>query len=39
MGFDKAALEQIAATLAERRKISLAPLFRPEEVVPANKPG
>ncbi len=39
MGFDKKDLERIAADLAERRKISLAPLFRPDEVVPANKPG
>ncbi len=39
MGFDKKDLETIAAHLAERRKISLAPLFRPDEVVPANKPG
>jgi peroxiredoxin len=39
MGFDKKDLETIAADLAERKKISLAPLFRPDEVVPANKPG
>ena len=39
MGFDKKDLESIAAYLAERRKISLAPLFRPDEVVPSNKPG
>jgi peroxiredoxin len=39
MGFDKKDLETIAAELAERKKISLAPLFRPDEVVPANKPG
>src|SRR6266581_9809368 len=39
MGFDKKDLETIAAELAQRRKISLAPLFRPDEVVPANKPG
>ena len=39
MGFDKKDLETIAAYLAERKKTSLAPLFRPEEVVPANKPG
>ncbi len=39
MGFDKKDLEAIAAHLAERRKISLAPLFQPGEVVPANKPG
>jgi len=39
MGFDKKDLETIAAELAQRKKISLAPLFRPDEVVPANKPG
>jgi len=39
MGFDKKDLEKIAANLAERKKISLAPLFRSDEVVPANKPG
>jgi len=38
-GFDKKDLETIAAHLAERRKISLTPLFRPDEVVPVNKPG
>jgi peroxiredoxin len=39
MGFDKKDLETIAGTLAECNKISLAALFRPDEVVPANKPG
>src|SRR6267154_282044 len=39
MGFDKKDLEAIAANLAERKKIALAPLFRPDEIVPANKPG
>jgi len=39
MGFDKKDLEAIAGHLAERKKISLTPLFRPDEVVPANKPG
>jgi peroxiredoxin len=39
IGFDKKDLESISAELAERKKISLAPLFRPDEVVPANKPG
>jgi peroxiredoxin len=39
MGFDRKDLETIAAELAERRKLVLAPLFRPDEVVPANKPG
>ncbi len=39
MGFDKKDLETIAAQLAEKRKIALTPLFRPDEIVPANKPG
>ena len=39
MGFDKKDLETIASELAERRKISLTPLFRPDEVIPINKPG
>jgi peroxiredoxin len=39
MGFDKKDLEAIAANLAERKRIAFAPLFRPDEVVPANKPG
>src|SRR6266849_7985229 len=39
VGFDRKDLETIAANLAERKKISLAPLFRPDEVIPANKPG
>jgi hypothetical protein len=39
MGFVKADLERIAAELAERRKITPSPLFRPNESVPANKPG
>jgi peroxiredoxin len=39
VGFDKKDLETIAAELAQRRKIALAPLFRPDEVVPINKPG
>jgi peroxiredoxin len=39
MGFDKKDLETITAELAQRRKIALAPLFRPDEVVPINKPG
>lgn len=38
-GFDKAALEKIGAELAQHQKISCAPLFRPDEVVPAFKPG
>jgi hypothetical protein len=39
MGFDKKDLETIASELAERRNIALTPLFRPDEVIPANKPG
>ena len=38
-GFDKTDLETIAKVLAERRKIAPAALFRPDENVPANKPG
>jgi len=38
-GFDKKDLETIARELAERRKIAAAALFRPDEKVPANKPG
>jgi peroxiredoxin len=39
MGFVKGDLERIAAELAERRQIAPSPLFRPNESVPANKPG
>jgi len=39
MGFNKKDLETIAAQLAERRKIALTPVFRPDEVIPTNKPG
>lgn len=39
MGFVKNDLERIATELAERRKIASSPLFRPNESVPANKPG
>jgi len=39
MGFDKKDLETVATHLAERRKIALTALFRPDEVIPANKPG
>ena len=38
-GFDKKDLETIAAQLAERKKMARTPLFRPDEVVPDNKPG
>jgi peroxiredoxin len=39
MGFSKDDLEKIAVELAQYRKLSAAPLFRPDEVVPAYKPG
>ena len=39
MGFDKKRLESIAATLAERKKMVHAPLFRANESVPELKPG
>ena len=39
MGFDKAALEKITQELAQHEKIASAPLFLPDEVVPAYKPG
>jgi peroxiredoxin len=39
MGFDKKDLESIAKELAERKKIAPAALFRPDESVPAHKPG
>ena len=39
MGFDKKDLESIAAALAERKKIAPAALVRPDESIPANKPG
>jgi peroxiredoxin len=39
MGFEKKALEDIAAALAERRKIAAAALFLPSESVPAHQPG
>lgn len=38
-GFNKNELEAIAAELSERRKIPPAALFRPDESVPANRPG
>lgn len=39
MGFDKAALEKIVNELAQQQKVSVAPLFLPDEIVPAFKPG
>jgi peroxiredoxin len=38
-GFNKKDLEVIAAELSQRHKISLSALFRPDESVPANRPG
>lgn len=39
LGFDKAGLEAIAGTLAERRQVAPAPVFFANEQVPAHKPG
>jgi peroxiredoxin len=39
MGFNKAELESVAATLAEWKGIAKTPLFRPDEKIPAQKPG
>jgi peroxiredoxin len=39
MGFDKKALEDIGAALAERKRMAPAALFRADEKVPAHKPG
>lgn len=39
MGFSKGDLEAIANILADRRRISRAPVFRPNEAVPEYKPG
>jgi peroxiredoxin len=39
MGFDKAALEKMTAALESSAKLPAKPLFRPEEVIPAYKPG
>jgi peroxiredoxin len=39
MGFNKGDLETIAEALAERRKLTPIPLFRPDESVPAQRPG
>jgi peroxiredoxin len=39
LGFTKKDLEAIAAGLSERQKIPPAALFRPDESVPANRPG
>lgn len=39
MGFEKKRLESLAATLAERKKITSTPLFRANDGVPEFKPG
>jgi peroxiredoxin len=39
LGFNKKDLEAIAAELSQRHKIPLSALFRPDESVPANRPG
>ena len=39
VGFDKKGLEDIGALLAERKQTAPAALFRPDEKVPAHKPG
>jgi peroxiredoxin len=39
IGFNKKDLETVAAELSERGKMPAAALFRPDESVPANRPG
>jgi len=39
VGFGKAEIESIADTLADRRNIKRAPVFRADESIPAHKPG
>jgi peroxiredoxin len=39
MGFDRKDLEAVAAELSQRHKIPPSALFRPDESVPANRPG
>ena len=39
MGFDKNDLETIGSELAQRQKIPATALFKPDEPVPAHKPG
>jgi peroxiredoxin len=39
LGFNKKDLEAIAAELATRQKFPSAPLFRPNESIPDNRPG
>jgi peroxiredoxin len=39
VGFGRAEIESIANTLADRRNITRAPVFRSDESIPAHKPG
>jgi|SRR5439155_2780251 len=39
VGFGKAEMESIANALADRRNITRAAVFRPDESIPAHKPG
>ncbi len=39
LGFNKKNLEAIGAEISERQKMPPAPLFRPDESVPDNRPG
>lgn len=39
MGFNKYDLEKIASELADRKRMPRAPLFQPNESVPAERPG
>jgi peroxiredoxin len=39
MGFDKNELETVGSELAHRKKVSVTALFKPNESVPAHKPG
>ena len=39
MGFDKKGFEDIGASLAERKRLAPVALFRPDEKIPAHKPG
>jgi peroxiredoxin len=39
VGFGKAEIESIANTLADRRNIRRAPVFRSDESIPVHKPG
>jgi len=39
LGFNKKDLEDVAAELSQRHKMPLSALFRPDESVPAHRPG